>query len=211
MAERIVRPDPDDLPEGVDGFMGAAKVVERRAELADELCIARVMCEPLLDTGQRFARAVEGEQSGGEIVACIQMPRLRAQCAAVAVERAFGRSTTGEGDAEIVMRVRIVRTDLGCPLKQRGRIVKAALLTAHGAKGDQRIEVPWCLAEQPLQQPLGTFRLTQLQGCKGLTQSRFGLVVHSHRTVRRWMIAAGRRSVADEGGERTVAVLRRRA
>jgi hypothetical protein len=81
-------------------------------------------------------------------------------------------------DTDVVMRIGIVRADLGSPFKQRGRIGESALLATDGAEGNQRIEVSWCLAEQPLQQPIGAVGLTQLQGRKGLTESRGSLVAH---------------------------------
>ena len=75
-------------------------------------------------------------------------------------------------DTDVVMRIGIVRADLGSPFKQRGRIGESALLATDGAEGNQRIEVSWCLAEQPLQQPIGAVGLTQLQGRKGLAVAR---------------------------------------
>ena len=87
-------------------------------------------------------------------------------------------------DADVVMRIGIVRADLGSPFKQRGRIGEPALLATDSAEGNQRIEVSWCLAEQSFQQPIGAVGLTQLQGRKGLTESFGSLVAHSAFTLR---------------------------
>jgi hypothetical protein len=68
----------------------------------------------------------------------------------------------GEGDTEIVVRVRIVRADFGGPLKQRGRVVEATLLTHARHQGRSTHRSAWVSCEQSLQQPLGTVGLTQL-------------------------------------------------
>ena len=62
------------------------------------------------------------------------------------------------------MCIGIVRADLGSLFKQRGRIVIGLAGHGIGAEGNQRIEVSWCFAEQPLQQPIGAVGSTESGG-----------------------------------------------